>query len=158
MAKRSAFMLFMNTTPGSSSTYHLVGDGVTDLSISYNPQSKTEQFINQDTASTEITGYQPNAPVTMQVKNTDPVFTFINGIRKARAVGDDANTDIVTVDAFQDAVSGAYAAEKQNVSIQIDSFGGPATDPLSINFTINYKGDPVPGTFNTSTKSFEAES
>jgi hypothetical protein len=154
MAKRSLFMTFLNTAPSSTASYALIGQGVTELSISYNPQTKTEQFINQDSADTSITGYQPNAPVTMQVKKGDPVFEFVNNIRKTRAIGEDAVTDIVTVDAFDTESAGAYTAEKQSVSVQIDSFGGPATDPLSIGFTLNYKGDPVPGTFNPSTKTF----
>ena len=43
--KRSAFLLFINTEPGSGAgSYALVGDGVTELSISYNAQTSTEQF------------------------------------------------------------------------------------------------------------------
>lgn len=155
--KRSLLVTLIDTTPGEASTsYKVIGDGVTDLSVSYNPQTKTEQYINQDSADTSITGYQPSAPVTMQVKKGDPVFEFVNNLRKNRAIGEDAETTIVNVDAYETASSGEYPAEKQNVSVQIDSYGGPATDPLSIGFTLNYKGDPVQGTFNTSTSTFTA--
>ncbi|MBE5867988.1 MAG: hypothetical protein E7293_03395 [Lachnospiraceae bacterium] len=155
--KRSAFITMIDTTPaGESRTYELIGDGVTDLSISYNPQTKTEQFINQDSADTTVTGYQPNAPVTQQAKKGNPVFEFVNALRKSRAIGEDAETTIVTVDAFEDGVDGAYPAEQQKVSVQIDSFGGPASDPLSIGYTLNYKGDAIPGTFNPKTKEFVA--
>lgn len=152
--KRSAFLTFINTKPSSTPAWELIGDGVTELSIAYNPQSNTEQYINQDSADTSVTGYQPNAPVTQQVKKGNAVFEFINGLRKSRAIGEDAETSIVTVDAFETASSGEYPAEKQDVSVQIDTFGGAASDPLSIGYTINYKGDPVQGTFNPSTKTF----
>ncbi|MBE5846240.1 MAG: hypothetical protein E7300_01010 [Lachnospiraceae bacterium] len=153
--KRSLFMTFMDTTPGeSTATYALIGHGATELQIAYNPQTKTEQFINQDSADTQITGYQPNAAVTLQAKKGEDIFEFINNLRKSRAIGEDAETTIVNVDAWEEASSGAYPAEKQNVSIQIDNFGGPASDPVSIGFTINFKGDPVTGTFNPSTKVF----
>lgn len=154
--KRSAFVTFMNTTPSAEAAdYAMIGDGVTELTVNYNPQSKTEQFINQDSADTSITGYQPSVPVTMQAKKGDKVFEFVNGLRKARAIGEEAETDIVNVDAFEaKAEDGGYPAEKQRVSVQIDSFAGPATDPLSISFTLNYKGDAEQGTFNTSTKTF----
>ena len=139
--KRSAFLLFMNTTPKeTAAAYALVGDGVTELSISYNPQTSTEQYIHQDTANTELTGYQPNAPVTSQAVKGDPAFEFVNELRKRLPIGSDAHTDIVMLDIFDEPTGGAYPATKQPVSIQIDSYGGAASDPLSIGYTINWRG------------------
>lgn len=153
--KRSAFLLFINTEPGAASAdYALVGEGVTELSVSYNPQTSTNQYIHQDTANTELTGYQPNAPVTAQVVKGDAAFEYINEMRKSLPIGSDAHTDIVMVDAFETATGGAYPATKQPVSIQIDSYGGAASDPLSIGYTINWRGTGTPGTFNPSTRTF----
>lgn len=153
--KRSAFLLFLNTTPkGEAATYGLVGDGVTELSISYNPQTVTNQYIHQDTATTDLTGYQPNAPVTAQVVKGDIAFEFINEMRKSLPIGSDAHTDIVLIDVFDEPTGGAYPATRQPVSIQIDSYGGAATDPLSIGYTINWRGTGTNGTFNKETKTF----
>ncbi len=153
--KRSAFLLFLNTTPKeTSATYALVGDGVTELSIAYNPQTSTNQYIHQDTANTDLTGYQPNAPVTAQVIKGDPAFEFINDMRKRLPIGSDANTDIVMMDAFETETGGAYPATRQPVSIQIDSYGGAASDPLSIGYTINWRGSGEEGTFNPEAKTF----
>lgn len=154
--KRSAFLLFINTTPGNTGagTYALVGDGVTELSIAYNAQTSTEQFIHQDTATTEMTGYQPNAPVTAQVVKGDPAFEFINKIRKKLPIGSDAHTDIVMTDIFEGGSGGSYPATKQPVAIQIDSYGGAASDPLAIGYTINWRGEGEEGTFNLETKSW----
>jgi len=155
--KRSAFLLFVNTTPSAESgSYALVGDGVTELSIAYNAQTSTEQFIHQDTANTELTGYQPSAPVTAQVVKGDTAFEFINGLRKKLPIGSDAHTDIVMTDIFETATSGAYPATKQPVSIQIDSYGGAASDPLAIGYTINWRGEGVEGTFDPDTRTFSA--
>ncbi len=152
--KRSAFKMFLNTTPDTTETYSIIGPGVTELTISYNPQTSTEQYIHEDTATTELTGYQPNAPVTAQVVKGDPAFEFVNKIRKGLLIGSDAHTDVVLVDIFEKQTSGAYEATKQPVSIQIDSYGGAATDPLSIGYTINWRGSGVAGTFNPDTKAF----
>ena len=93
--KRSFFLMMLNTTPKeTAASYATVGDGVTELTVNYNPQTSTEQFIHQDSATTELTGYQPNAPVTAQVVKTDPAFQFVNGLRKKRAIGSDAHTDV----------------------------------------------------------------
>lgn len=152
--KRSAFKMFLNTTPSSAATYSIIGPGVTELSISYNPQTSTEQYIHEDTATTEMTGYQPNAPVTAQAVKDDPTFEFINQMRKDLPIGSDAHTDVVLVDIFGKQTDGSYEATKQPVSIQIDSYGGAATDPLSIGYTINWRGSGVKGTFNPETKAF----
>ncbi|MDE7242775.1 MAG: hypothetical protein K2O18_02190 [Oscillospiraceae bacterium] len=153
--KRSAFLLFINTKPNDpAGNYALVGDGVTELSISYNAQTSTEQFIHQDSANTELTGYQPNAPVTAQVVKDDPAFEFINQMRKNLPIGSDAHTDIVMTDIFEGDSDGAFPASKQPVSIQIDSYGGAAADPLSIGYTINWRGEGVQGTFNPDSRTF----
>ncbi|MBS1474009.1 MAG: hypothetical protein HP058_03715 [Massilimaliae sp.] len=151
-------MLLINTTPKKdSATYALVGDGVTELTISYNPQTTTEQYIHQDAATTDITGYQPNAPVTAQVIKGDPAFEYINDMRKKLPVMSDAYTYIVMFDTFDTKeVDGSYPATRQPVSIQIDSYGGAASDPLSINYTINWRGNGEEGSFNPSTKVFTA--
>lgn len=155
--KRSAFLLFINTTPSTEATYALVGEGVTELSISYNPQTTTEQYIHQDTATTEITGYQPNAPVTSQVVKDDPAFKFINDIRKKLSVMSDAYTDVCLVDVFEEKKSNGYPCIKQPVSIQIDSYGGAASDPLSIGYTINWRGSGEEGYFKTDEMTFGKE-
>ena len=152
--KRSSFVIFMNTTPdGAEETYSVVGTGVTDLTVAYNPQTSSEQFINQDSANSEVTGYQPNAPVTLQVNKGEPVYEYVNELRLKRAAYGDAYTDILLVDAF-DSVQTRYAAEKQPVTIQIDTYGGAAADPLSIGFTINFRGNGETGTFDKDTKKF----
>ena len=152
--KRSKFLIFMNTSPGETSAYTLVGDGVTELSVAYNPQVNTEQFIINDSATSIVTGYQPNAPVTKQAIKGDGEFEFINALRRRRAILEDAKTDVVLVDAYEKEEGGAYPAQKQAVTIQIDSYGGAASDPLSIGYTINWCGDPMDGKFNLATKTF----
>ena len=153
-------MMFLNTTPAvDSATYALIGNGVTELSIDYGAQTKTEQYINADSATTEVTGYQPTAPVTMTAKKGDPVFAFVNELRKKRAILSDAYSDIVMADAYEVADADdltAIPAEKQPVSIQIGSYGGPAEEPLSIEYTINFRGDPTEGTFDAKSKTFTA--
>lgn len=154
--KRSAFLMFINTKPKAEANYALIGEGVTELSISYNPQTNTEQYIHQDTANTELTGYQPNAPVTAQAAKGDPAFEYVNELRKKLPIGSGAHTDVVLVDVFEGAAAGGYPATKQPVSIQIDSYGGAASDPLSIGYTVNWRGSGTAGTFNPDTRAFTA--
>lgn len=156
--KRSSFKILMDTTPKETTPdWNLIGPGVTELSISYNPQTNTEQFIHEDTATTELTGYQPNAPVTGQAVPGDAVYDFVNDIRKKLYIGSDAHTNVILWDVYDKPTGGSYPVTKQPVSIQIDSYGGAASDPLSIGYTINWRGSGVSGTFNPETKTFTEE-
>lgn len=149
--KRSAFLLFINTASGGTSTgsYALVGDGVTELTISYNAQTTTSQYIHQNAATTTVTGYQPNAPITAEVVKGDEAFEFFNEMRRNLPIGSDAQTDIVMVDVFDN-----NFAIKQKVAVQVDSYGGAASDPLSISSTLNWIGEGEQGTFDIDSKTW----
>ena len=154
--KRSEVMTFMNTTPLAAATYKLIGDGVTTGAIEYNPKTTEETYIHEDSATISVESYAPSLPVEAIAVSGDDVFEFIDALRVARAVLDDAETDIVNVWAYESGGPTAYPAEKQNVSIQIDEFGGDGGSSVKINYTINFIGDPIPGTFNASTSAFTA--
>jgi hypothetical protein len=152
--KRSQFATFMNVGTSETPDYALIGEGVLEAVINYNPQTEEETYIHQDSGTTEITSYRPTMPVDQKAVAGDDVFDFLDGLRKARAVLDDAKTDIVNVWLYEAEVTGAWPAEKQAVSISFNTFGGPGGETAVINYTINFLGDPVQGTFNPSTKTF----
>jgi hypothetical protein len=152
--KRSNFKTFLNTGTVATPVWSLLGDGITTGTINYNPQTLEEVYIHQDSGSTEIESYKPTMPIEGTCKAGDAVFDYIDNLRQARAVLTAARTEIVNVWLYEAPVTGAYPAEKQAVSIQIDSFGGDGGTSAKINYTINFVGDPVTGTFNPVTLAF----
>lgn len=152
--KRSKFAAFLNTGTGETPTWSLIGDGVTSMTISYNPQTSDETYINQDSGTTDVESYKPTSAVPMTAIQGDPVFDYVDALRKKRAVLNDARTDICLVYLYETETTGAYPAEKNTCSIQIDDFGGEGGGSNVINFTVNFVGDAVDGTFNPSTKTF----
>lgn len=156
---RSNFMTFLDTTPSSSPTYELLGDGVTEAAINYNPSTSTEQYITENSGRTTLDSYAPTMPVDATAKLGDPIFAYIDGLRKDRAILDDPLTTLVNVWKYEDAIDLydlVYPAEQQPVIVAINTFGGAANVPNRISFSLNYNGDPVVGTFNISTKVFTA--
>lgn len=153
--KRSEILTYMDVVP-STEDYELLGDGVTTGLINMNPKTTEETYIHEDNATITVDSYAPTLPVEMTCVTGDAVFEFIDGLRKSRAVLDSAETTIVNVWNYESGGPTAAPAEQQTVSIQIDSFGGEGGKATKINFTINFVGDPVAGTFNTSTKAFTA--
>lgn len=152
--KRSQFATYMDTTPSAAATWSLIGDGITDASVNMNPQTSEEVYIHQDSGSTEVESYKPTMPIEASCMAGDAVWEFIDTLRKDRAVLGDAYTDIVNVWLYETPTAGEYPAELQPVAIQIDTFGGPGGESNKINYTINYRGDPTPGTFNPTTSTF----
>jgi hypothetical protein len=154
--KRSEIQSFLDTTPTTTATYVLLGNGVTTGKISYNPKTLEETYVHQDSATITIEAYAPTMPVEQTAITGDPAFEFIDALRIARAVLDAAETHLVNVWMYEAGGPTAYPAERQDVSIQIDDFGGDGGAAVKINYTINFIGDPVPGTFNASTNVFTA--
>jgi hypothetical protein len=154
---RSSFLTFLDVTPSTTPTYRLLGDGITDASINYNPTTSTEQYITEDSARTALDSYAPTMPVDATAKLGDPIFAFVDTLRKARAVLDAPTSTIVNVWKYEDAIDLydlEYPAEQQSVIIAINTFGGAANVPNRISFSINYNGNPVAGSFNILTKTF----
>ena len=153
--KRSKLAIFLDTSGGEETAeWALIGDGVTKQTIAYNPQTSDEVYIHQDSGTTDVESYKPNIPTPMTAIKGDPVFDYVDGLRRARAIGADARTKICIVYLYDTETTGAYPAEQNDCSIQIDDFGGAGGESATINFTINLIGDAVVGTFNPTTKSF----
>lgn len=157
--KRSQFRSFLDVTPGElTPDYRLLGDGVTTGAIEYNPEVTTETYIHEDSSSVSVERYAPTFPVEMTAKVGDPCFDFVDGLRKTRATLDDAETTVVNVGLYETPIGNEYPAEQQRVAIAIDNFGGDGGTSVKINFTVNFVGDPVLGTFNPTTRTFTPDS
>jgi hypothetical protein len=144
----------MNTTPLTTATYRLIGDGIVSGSIAMNPKVTEETYIHLDSASISVDSYAPKMPVEGSAKNGDEVFEYVDNLRKTRAVLTDAETDVVNVWMYESGGPTAYPAEKQPVAISVEEFGGEGGVATKIKYTINFIGPAVVGTFNASTKVF----
>ena len=143
--KRSLFATFINTTPGGESeTWARMGKGITSQKISYNPNVTTEQYIDEDNATSSVDSYAPSLDGTQTCYKGEPVFEYIDGLRRNRAVGSDLETQVLFVYLYTD--SGAYAAEKNNCVIQLGEYGGDGGGNVSMTYTVGLNGDPVVGT------------
>ncbi len=144
--KRTQFATFLNTG-GKSEVWSRFGKGVTSQSVAYNPTVNTEQYIDEDNATSSLDAYAPTINTPHTAYKGDPIFEYVDRLRRARAIGDDAIGEILMVYIYdKDETTGAYGAERQKVSISITDFGGDAGSPLSITYDLGFVGDPVQGT------------
>lgn len=145
--KRPSMMMFLKV----ADAFHLAGVYSDDLSISYNPVTEESQDVTEVASTTDVTGYALNIPVSTKVvaKTGDKGFVLSNHIQTLRrklATAGDAETEVLIVDAYEAGkTTGSFVAQKFRGTIQIDTYGGPASESLGIDYTVNINGEPTDG-------------
>lgn len=137
--KRSQFLTFLDTTPnGSSNTWALLGIGITDYGIAYNPQVETEKWIIEDNARSDHTSNQKQGSVSQKIYKNDPCFEFVEAGR------DQLNykTHILDIDRWN-GNNGTYPAKMSDGLIAITQF---MNEDAVIEYDLYYTGDAVEGT------------
>ena len=149
--KRSQFLTYLNTTPlATNPTWSVLGVGITEYGIDFNPQVDTEKWIIEDNSRNDHTSNQKQSSVTQKCYKGDAVFEFINGAR------DQLNfkTQVLDIDRWNGNGS-TYPAKKNDVIITITKYMG---ENAEIEYDMYYDGDPVEGsvTFDGTTPTFSA--
>lgn len=138
---RDQYILFINTTPSGTATWKPVGIGVTDLSISYNPQVDTEKWILERNARSDHSSNQKQTTVTQKAYKNDPVFEFVEAGRDVL----NYKTEILEVDTWNGTgtTTVVYPAKKSDGLITVTSYMG---DTGQIEYDLYFSGDAVEGT------------
>ena len=134
--KRSQYQKFLDTTPSSTATWKVIGIGITEANVEYNPQVDTEKWIIEDTARSDHSSNQKQISVTQKCYKNDPEFEFINAGRDKL----NYTSHILEIDTWN-GTSGSYPAKMSDCLITIDSYSGE-----EIEYTIYFNGDPTEGT------------
>ena len=147
--KRSQFLTYLNTTPSAlTKSWAILGVGITEYGIAFNPQVDTEKWIIEDNARTDHSSNQKQGSVTQKCYKGDPVFEFINAGR------DQLNykTQILDIDRWN-GTGTTYPAKLNDVIITVTNYMG---ENAEIEYDIYYDGDAVEGTvtFAGSTPTF----
>ena len=152
--KRSQFLTYLNTGTLAVPVWSLVGDGITNAKESMNPKTSSETYITDNTATISVDSYAPTMPVTATAKALETIFEYVRALRDTRAIMGDCETQLCNVEVYEGATNGAYPAVLQNIAVAVDEFGGEGGVKMTQNFTIDYQGAPVAGTFNPSDLAF----
>ena len=113
--------------------YELMGTGFTSLDESPNAQTDSETYINEVTASSDITGYETEFPYESRLIPSQKAIYALYKMGRDHATGDAAQLTYVRVDLFN-----------------------PIGTPSAVSGTLHAVGDPVQGKFDTVTKEFTA--
>lgn len=145
---RDQIATYLNTTPSTEKeTWSIVGVGITDYGQSFNPQVETEKWIIHKNATSSLESYQIQGDVSQKCYFGDPVYDFVNNLRRTAGVGSAVETQILDIDLYDstgEAPSISYKATKYNCMIAVTSYA-TGESPV-IEYSIYYNGDPTVGT------------
>jgi hypothetical protein len=151
---RTGLLSYINTHPGTTDVYDFMGQGFVDLSDALGAKVDSTQYINDDNESSTVTGYSPEWSFSGDVYDGDPAIDFLRNLALTRATGADLETDYVSFLAA-DVVTNEVDCYAHPVIVVMESVeGGAGGEKLSFSGSLKANGDPVAGSFNTSTKVF----
>ena len=137
--ERSQFLTYLDTTPnGNSETWKILGIGITDYGVAYNPQVDTEKWIIENNARTDHTSNQKQGSVTQTAYKNDPLFEFVNAGRDKL----NYKTHILDIDMWN-GNQGTYPATKSDGKVVVTQYMG---ENATIEYDLYYEGDMVEGT------------
>jgi hypothetical protein len=136
--KRSQFATYLDITPEATATYKLLGVGITEYGIAFNPQVDTEKWIIEDNARNDHTSNQKQGSVSQTIHLGDDCFEFV------RSGMDQLNykTNILDIDLYK-GVGGVYPAKLSAGIVAITNYMG---ENATIEYDLYYNGDAVDGT------------
>ena len=136
---RSQWLAYLDTTPDTeNATYAILGVGITEFAVAYNPQVITEKWVVEDNARNDHISNQKQASVSQKCYKGDPCFEF------AHKACDKLNykTKILEVDRWNGS-DGSYPAKLSDGILVVTQKGG---DNAVLEYDLYFNGEPQEGT------------
>lgn len=135
--------------------FELLGAGFTELNESPSAQTTSKRYINQSSSSQSVTGYEWSTSFNTDQIASDKAIEYIRNIGEMQLTGAYTETEYIIVDLDKkSSEENKFRARKFKVAIAVDSFDDNDGE-LGISGTFLGQSDPIEGTFDTSTKTFE---
>ena len=147
---------YINTAKaGANAAYERLGKDLEEFSPELSAQVDTKKNILGET-SILISGYEKTGAVEpFYAEAGSALFQRLQDIIDNNLVLDDLKSDVVEIKLWENADGNVYPAIKEEVYIEITSYGGDTTG-YQIPFTVHFTGNKIKGSFDVSTKTFTA--
>ncbi len=138
--KRSLYASFMDIGGSNGENFVRMGKGISEMSEAYNAEEESNQYIHEDSATNELISYSPTFDVTQKCYADEPIFMFVDELRKNLAVEEDAKVNCLKVYLYSQLAENVYEAAKINTTIVISDF-----DAKEITYSVKQNGDQEKG-------------
>lgn len=139
--KSSKVAVLLKTTDG----YKRMGKGITDLPISYGAKTTSETYVDEDNATTTVDSYEIGIDTEQTAIKGEPVFDYIDSLRRSLATGSDCETEAVLVDIYNlsgDESSASGTGQKFGATIAITDFELKGGEVVKIKYKLSLNGTP----------------
>lgn len=136
---RDEWVTYLDTTPDTDATYEILGVGITELAVDYNPSVESEKWIIERTARHIHESNEKTSGVSQSIYTNDPCYKFIEKGRGKL----NYRTHILDIDMTRKSEDGSkYYAELSDGIITITSHMG---DTAVLEYDLYWEGDPKIG-------------
>ena len=138
-------------------SWYRIGEDLEEYNVDLNPDTELVKNILGSTRF-DHKGYEPSADADpFYARAGDALFTKLQTIVDNRTTGDGCKTSTLEVHLWDQVSTNTFTAYRQYCYCVPTSYGGD-TSGYQIPFTVNYAGDRIAGTYNTSTSVFTTTS
>lgn len=157
IVKRSSIHHYMDLGTEEKPKWERLGKGWSKVNENPNAQTEKTQYISDDSATTDTTGYEPNYAFECDLMKADGPIKKIYNIVKGRKTFGDCIVKMVHVDAFEETETNKECtAYLENLAVQVTSIDGEKKMKMTGSF--NGQGDGIKGKFNLKTLTFTPDS
>ncbi len=153
VVKRHQFADYLNVATAEEPSFVLMGTGFTTLDEEPGAQTETKKYVNEAASSKSVVGYETVFPFESDfIKEQEAIIALYN-VGRNHYLGSDAEFEYVRVELWnQSETENEFEARKFIVSAEISEISGE--NDMQVSGNLNAMGDPINGTFNTTTKTF----
>lgn len=153
--RRHQYADYLNVGTTAAPEWALMGTGFTTLDEEPNAQTESVKYVCDSSSSTSVVSYETSFPYEADQIKEEAAINAIYEVGRNHLTGGDAEREYVRVELWDaDTAANTFKARKFVVSIEVSSIAGE--NKMQISGNLNAVGDPVQGTFNTSTRAFTA--
>ena len=136
--------------------YELMGVGFTTLDENPGAQSESKIYISDRTASSSIKSYETQFSYESEIIQSEKAIMALYKTGRNHLTGSNAEFDYIRVELWDPVPEQTtqFKARKFRVANEVSSFAGAGGEAVVVSGNLNAVGDPVEGTFDTSTKTF----
>ncbi len=147
---------YLNTGSSETPQFSLMGVGFNTLDENPNAQTDGKTYIHQKAQSSQIKNYQTQFPFDTDLIASEAAVMALYDIGRNQKTGAEAELEYVRVELFQpvEAQENTFRARKFKVAVAVTGIAGAGGEAVKVTGTLHGVGDPICGTFHTTTKMF----
>lgn len=125
--------------------WNRMGKGIVSLPISYGAKTTSETYINEENATTTVDGYEIATDVEQVAIKGDPVFDYVDIIRKELLTGSECETKALVIpiyDLTKTETGYSGKAQRFGATVTVTDYELNGGEIVKIKYKVSFNGNP----------------